>query len=164
MIDHKNCGDAKDRAVDSSQFQQALVSHAVKISKLYTGENATAYRTAAETLRVAYWDWAADATLPEAVTTQNVKVNSPGGPLTMSNPFRRYYFKNYPFTIKYMDAGVLSSQHHTTRCPNAKQVDNVAAVNRGLSGYGSLKDQVVRGCSIGFIGCLFFSPNTSEDI
>lgn len=116
----------------------------MNISKLYTGDDATTYTTAAESLRAAYWDWAADATLPEVVTEQNVKVNSPDGPLTMSNPFHRYYFQNYPFTIEYMNAGVLSSQYHTTRCPDAGLTDNVTAVDQGLSAYGSLKDQVVR--------------------
>lgn len=62
----------------------------------------------------------------------------------MSNPFHTYHFQRFPFTIQYMNAGVLSRQRHTTRCPNAKLVDNVAVVNQGLSSYGSLKDRVVR--------------------
>lgn len=62
----------------------------------------------------------------------------------MSNPLHTYYFQRFPFTIQYMNAGVLSSQRHTTRCPNAKLMDNVAVVNEGLSSYGSLKDRVVR--------------------
>lgn len=133
----------------------------MNISKLYTGDNATEYRTAADSLRAAYWDWAADATLPEAVTVQNVKVNSPGGPMIMSNPFHRYYFQNFPFTIKYMDAGVLSAQHHTTRCPNGNLVDDLAAVDQGLSAYGSLMDQVVRNTHSGPFH-LFFRPITSS--
>lgn len=143
-MDVQNSMESNCQFADLFEFQQTLVSHAVSIAKLYTGDDATIYSAAAQSLRAAYWDWAADATLPEVVTVQNVKVNGPDGPITMTNPFHRYYFQNYPFTIDYMNAGVLSSQYHTTRCPNAEFLDDVATVDRGLSEYGSLMDQVVR--------------------
>lgn len=107
------------------------------------GATASAYLTAAETLRVAYWDWASDATLPEVVTLDTLAITSPTGPLTIKNPFRNYYFQNYPFSIQYMNAGVLSTMDHTVRCPDADGNDNVAAVNAGLQTSG-FKNQVVR--------------------
>lgn len=116
----------------------------MSIAKLYTGNDSTIYKEAAQSLRAAYWDWAVDATLPEVVTVQNVKINGPQGQMTMTNPLHHYYFQNFPFTIEYMNAGVLSTQYHTTRCPNAELVDDVATVDQGLSEYGSLMDQVVR--------------------
>lgn len=83
-------------------------------------------------MRAAYWDWATNATLPEVVTLNTLTVNSPTGSISIRNPFHRYHFQNFPFTIRYMDSGVLSTMNHTTRCPNAAGIDDVAAVNAGL--------------------------------
>lgn len=126
--------------------QQTLVSHALNISARYTGEDEHAYRTAAETLRVAYWDWASDATLPDVVTLDTLTVNSPTGTMTIKNPFQTYHFQNFPFSIQYMDAGILSTTNHTSRCPDAAGVDDVAAVNAGLEA-SAFKSQVVRDSS-----------------
>lgn len=122
-------------------YEQTLVSHALSISARYTGEDELAYRNAAETLRVAYWDWASDATLPDVVTLDTLAVNSPTGPITIENPFQKYYFQNFPFAIQYMDAGILSTTNHTSRCPDAAGVDDVAAVNAGLES-SAFKSQV----------------------
>ncbi|KAK7747359.1 hypothetical protein SLS53_001613 [Cytospora paraplurivora] len=123
----------------------SVKSLAVQISRAcvhiiqYIGEDAPAYRTAAAELRVAYWDWASNATLPEVVTLDTLAVNSPTGPKIIKNPFHSYQFQNFPFPIKYMDAGILSTTNHTTRCPGADGSDVVAAVNAGLvtSGFKS---------------------------
>lgn len=152
------------RSADSFLIQQTLVSHAVSIAKLYKGHNATTYQKAADSLRAAYWDWAVNSTLPEVVTVQYVKVNGPGGPLTMTNPFHRYYFQNYPFFINYMDSGVLSLQQHTTRCPNANLVDNVATVDQGLTAYGSLMDQVVRDIAPRVSVCPLIRKGSQKDM
>lgn len=92
---------------------------------------------------MAYWDWAQNATLPDAVTVETVSVNGPAGVLMMRNPFHRYYFQNLPFSDPYMNSGPLSSQNYTTRCPTANLVDNATAVNEGLATSGNLRDQVV---------------------
>lgn len=119
------------------------MSHALNISLRYTGDNASIYRTAAESLRVAYWDWGTSPRLPEAVTLEVVTVNGPTGLITIRNPLHHYEFQNFPFTIEYMDAGVLSTQNHTSRCPTANMVDNVTLVNERLSESGDLRQQVV---------------------
>ncbi|ROW08234.1 hypothetical protein VMCG_03309 [Cytospora schulzeri] len=122
-------------------YEQTLVSHALNISARYMGDDEPIYRTAAETLRVAYWDWASNATLPAVVNLNTLTINSPTGPTTIRNPFHHYSFQNFPFTIQYMDAGILSTTNHTTRCPNAAGVDDVAAVNAGLE-TSAFKSQV----------------------
>jgi tyrosinase len=120
------------------------VSHAINISQRYTGENASTYRAAAETLRVAYWDWAADPTLPEVMTHERIQANGPKGPVTIQNPLHTYWFQNYPFTHRYMTVGVLSEQSRTTRCPTADMNDDVDMVYAGLAS-SEFKDQVVSG-------------------
>lgn len=109
---------------------------------LYSDDDAPAYRTTAETLRIAYWDWAQTPALPEVVTLETVTVNGPQGSLTVRNPFHSYYFHTYPFNSPYMRHGQLSTQSHTTRCPSADMSENSTAVNVGLAA-ASLKAQVV---------------------
>ncbi|KAG8157503.1 hypothetical protein KVR01_012545 [Diaporthe batatas] len=113
-------------------YEQTLVSHAIQISQRYKGDNASAYLAAAESLRVAYWDWATDASIPDIITHERISVNTPTGPKTVQNPFNSYWFQNYPFTFRYMTAGVLSEQSRTTRCPTQSMNDDYAMVNIGL--------------------------------
>ncbi|KAI0133618.1 tyrosinase precursor [Xylariales sp. AK1849] len=51
---------------------------------------------AAQALRVPYWDWAADATLPPATTQPRVTIKSPGGQLNIPNPLYNYRWQHYP--------------------------------------------------------------------
>ncbi|KAK2597581.1 hypothetical protein N8I77_012359 [Diaporthe amygdali] len=120
---------------------QTLVTHAIQIAQQYASDKAPTYRDAAEKLRVAYWDWAADPSLPEVITLENIGVNGPNGPVTIRNPLHSYYFQNYPFTLQYMNGGPLSKQNHSTRCPTKDLVDDVAKVNAGLASSG-FKGQV----------------------
>lgn len=109
----------------------------------YSDADAPAYRTTAETLRVAYWDWAQTPVLPEALTLETVTVKSPNGSITMRNPLHSYHFHTFPFSSAYMRHGVFSAQNHTTRCPTANTAENATAVNSGLA-TANLKAQVVR--------------------
>ncbi|KAG6363808.1 hypothetical protein INS49_008911 [Diaporthe citri] len=115
-----------------SLYEQTLVTHAIQISQRYAGDKAPAYRAAAGSLRVAYWDWAANASLPEIITHERIEVNGPSGPVTVKNPLHSYWFQSYPFSIQYMNAGVLSKQSRTTRCPTEDINDDVAKVNAAL--------------------------------
>lgn len=108
----------------------------------YNDDDAPKYRMAAESLRVAYWDWAHTPILPKVVTLETVTVNGPAGTMTIRNPLHKYYFQNFPFTDPYMTSGILAMQNHTTRCPTADLVDNVTEVNNGLAA-SNLKEQVV---------------------
>ncbi|KAK7713881.1 hypothetical protein SLS63_011894 [Diaporthe eres] len=108
------------------------------------GDKAPAYRAAAESLRVAYWDWAANSSLPEIITHERISVNGPSGPVTVKNPLHSYWFQSYPFTIQYMNAGVLSEQSRSTRCPTRDINDDVAKVNAGLAS-SEFKAQVICG-------------------
>ncbi|KKY34944.1 putative tyrosinase 2 [Diaporthe ampelina] len=125
-----------------SLYEQTLVSHAIQISQRYTGDKAPEYRAAAESLRVAYWDWAANSSLPDIITHERINVNGPSGPVTVKNPLHSYWFQNYPFTIQYMNGGPLSKQSRSTRCPNKDIVDDVAQVNAGLAS-SAFKAQVM---------------------
>ncbi|KAL1871633.1 hypothetical protein Daus18300_004633 [Diaporthe australafricana] len=100
------------------------------------GDKGPTYRAAADSLRVAYWDWAVDSSIPVVMTLENLEVNGPSGPLTIRNPFHSYHFQNYPFTIQYMNGGTLSKQNRSTRCPTQDLIDDVARVNAGLASSG----------------------------
>ncbi|KAK1759632.1 Di-copper centre-containing protein [Echria macrotheca] len=95
-------------------FEQALVSHAVRIASGYPSATAPAYKAAAQTLRQPYWDWAAEAKLPTAATLLNITVNGPGGPVTLRNPLYSYRFQRLGVLAAF--GGTLSQSPETVRC------------------------------------------------
>lgn len=81
-------------------FEQALVDNAIAVAEQYTGNDRERYMTAAQNLRVPFWDWAAlpqdgENPFPDMFTVESVFVNSPNGPMNISNPLTGYHFKEY---------------------------------------------------------------------
>ncbi|KAH8666673.1 hypothetical protein BX600DRAFT_436061 [Xylariales sp. PMI_506] len=60
-------------------FEQVVGSHAQRIASKYTGREASRYKAAAQTLRIPYWDWATDSTLPAAANQPMITVRGPRG-------------------------------------------------------------------------------------
>jgi tyrosinase len=80
-------------------FEQALVSNAMTVAKQYTGEDYDRYMAAAEALRIPFWDWAelpaeGENPFPQMFTDEQVFVNSPNGPMNITNPLGGYQFKS----------------------------------------------------------------------
>jgi tyrosinase len=50
------------------------------------------YTSAASTLRIPYWDWAAHPSLPDATSHPTVRINTPNGIATVTNPLYAYTF------------------------------------------------------------------------
>ncbi|KAK3401603.1 hypothetical protein B0T20DRAFT_118549 [Sordaria brevicollis] len=68
-------------------FEQTLVSHAINIASRYPASFQSAYIDAARTLRVPFWDWASDSSLPYAVMNETIKVgNTPDSSLSALSP------------------------------------------------------------------------------
>ncbi|CAJ2505321.1 Uu.00g127150.m01.CDS01 [Anthostomella pinea] len=75
---------------------QALGLEVQRIASEYTDDAAPAYLAAAQILRLPYWDWATDPTLPSSSTLENITVNGPKGPLELHNPLYNYRWQTYP--------------------------------------------------------------------
>lgn len=80
-------------------FEQALVDNAIAVAKQYTGDDYDRYMEAAQNLRIPFWDWAAlpadgENPFPQMFTDESVYVNSPNGPMNITNPLIGYSFKS----------------------------------------------------------------------
>ncbi|KAH7635211.1 hypothetical protein B0T09DRAFT_253998 [Sordaria sp. MPI-SDFR-AT-0083] len=68
-------------------FEQTLVTHALSIASRYPPSFQAAYTDAARTLRLPFWDWASDPSLPIAVMNDTIKVsNTPNSSLSSLSP------------------------------------------------------------------------------
>jgi tyrosinase len=99
------------------------------------GEVRNAYRAAASTLRIPYWDWAVAApfgqnTLPDSVAQPTITVITPNGSQIIDNPL-------YAYTFNPMDSGLYWQQFlqwpQTLRRPNSTDADAVTQVDQLLS-------------------------------
>jgi tyrosinase len=73
-------------------FQQLLHESAQRISEQYTSEKET-WKTAADTLRQPYWDWAHNSVPPaEVISMDKVTITTPKGRVSVDNPLRHYKF------------------------------------------------------------------------
>lgn len=77
-------------------FEQQLVKIAKNIANQYPAAQRQAMVTAANALRLPYWDWAARPasgnTLPAQMTNPQVTVNGPTGSKTIKNPLHHHTF------------------------------------------------------------------------
>ncbi len=113
-------------------MQQVLVSHAAKIATGYAPDIRTQYLTAVQTLRLPYWDWASDPTLPPAVYAANITVRAPGGMVNVPNPLASYHFQRPE--IKAGFGGFLATFPQTIRClGEGGMLSNVTASNERMT-------------------------------
>lgn len=81
-------------------FEQALVDNAIVVAEQYTGDDRDRYMQAAQNLRIPFWDWASlpedgENPFPQMFTDESVFVNSPNGPMNITNPLLGYKFKEF---------------------------------------------------------------------
>jgi tyrosinase len=100
---------------------------AQSIADKYPTEVAADYRSAAQTLRQPYWDWAVEHILPIAAILPNLTIQGPDGPNTIRNPLYSYRFQKQPAGSGF--GGVLSTYPETVRCPVKGSLDNNAALS-----------------------------------
>ncbi|KAI8950282.1 Di-copper centre-containing protein [Xylaria longipes] len=77
-------------------YEQTLGDEAQRLALEYTDNDASAYREASQKLRLPYWDWASDPTLPPSTTQENITVNGPEGEINLHNPLYSYRWQTYP--------------------------------------------------------------------
>ena len=110
-----------------TSHQRVIFSHAQRIASQYVGSDRDEYRLAAQTLRLPYWDWANNATLPRAVTAPSLAINLPNvGTTNIRNPFYAYSFRNFPFGRYPGMTGDMGGYSESKRC---------ADVNSGVSNF-----------------------------
>jgi tyrosinase len=81
-----------------SLFEQALINNAITVAEQFTGNDRQRYTLAAQRLRIPYWDWAqfpadSEHSFPPLFTYEEVFVNSPNGPMNITNPLKGYSFR-----------------------------------------------------------------------
>lgn len=132
-------------------FEQQLVATAVSIANAWptSGNSITRaqMQTAASTLRLPYWDWAAipangGPDLPPSMTSAQVTINGPNGQQTINNPLFRHDFTdssglvyspfiNWKRTLRYPSSTAATATSNNNNAINA--FNNIRA---------SLQDQV----------------------
>jgi tyrosinase len=86
-------------------FEQQLIKVAKTIANQYPTSTRATMVTAANQLRLPYWDWAAHPpngsnNLPSSMTNTEVTVNGPTGSVTFTNPLHHHTFTNpAPLTL-----------------------------------------------------------------
>ncbi|KAI1379815.1 common central domain of tyrosinase-domain-containing protein [Hypoxylon crocopeplum] len=127
-------------------FEQVISECAVKLAYEYDEDVRVAYQDAANVLRIPYWDWAAKPWLPDIVAMPFRIVQTPRGPVNMSNPLYRYTFPDG--TIEGLRAAasihkedpIIWTTGATMRCPqladhNQTVSDQLRALNTTLKTY-----------------------------
>ena len=103
------------------------------------------YQTAADNLRLPYWDWAEIQALPDVVTTPNISITTPSGSTTVKNPLYEYRFLNFPLneTLFPSDKDAkLSTYPVTVRVPDNDGVSDNDAVDSTLASQPLRKNTV----------------------
>ncbi|TGJ86262.1 hypothetical protein E0Z10_g2493 [Xylaria hypoxylon] len=77
-------------------YEQVLGEEVQRLALEYTNDDASAYREASQKLRLPYWDWASDPTLPSSSIQENITVNGPNGEIVLHNPLYNYRWQTYP--------------------------------------------------------------------
>lgn len=118
------------------------MDHARRIAAAYPAASRRKYVEAAESLRLAYWDWADDSNVPPATTAPTVvisrAVNGTLRQTAVRNPLFSY---EYPQSALRSDFGRFDGKNHTKRCVEEGQSYPLTA-NGIMAGY-NLKEKVV---------------------
>ena len=78
--------------------QQIIYNNAQQIAATYPSATVAQYQAAATTLRIPYWDWARNATMPDVTNQPKITVNTPTGSQLIDNPLYTYTFHPRPST------------------------------------------------------------------
>ena len=79
-------------------WQQIIYNNAQQIAATYPSDTVAQYQAAATTLRIPYWDWARNATMPDVTNQPKITINTPTGAQLIDNPLYTYTFHPRPST------------------------------------------------------------------
>ena len=79
-----------------TSLKQIIWSGALQIANTYPTSLRSRYQAAAQNLRIPYWDWASNSSMPDLVNQPMISVNTPSGILNINNPLLMYSFHPQP--------------------------------------------------------------------
>ena len=82
-------------------FEQSLQNNAISVANQFSGNDRARYLSAAQNLRLPYWDWAlsppeGENPFPQMFSDATVSVNTPSGQQTIENPLLQFDFGDAP--------------------------------------------------------------------
>ncbi|KAJ6261611.1 Tyrosinase [Drechslerella dactyloides] len=125
-------------------YEQLIWQHASNIVNEFPADRRGPYAAVLPTLRIPYWDWASDATLPPQVGEwPQIQVDTPRGRQTINNPLYSYQFTD----LREIPDQPFNTIPYTVRFPQRLQdgryVTQPAAVNNALTQIsGNLRNRV----------------------
>ncbi|EWC44962.1 hypothetical protein DRE_01021 [Drechslerella stenobrocha 248] len=76
-------------------YEQLIWEHARDIANEFPEPKKSAFKAVLPTLRIPFWDWAVNSTIPREVgDMENIEVDSPKGRTTIPNPLYSYKFSS----------------------------------------------------------------------
>ncbi|KAL9119272.1 MAG: hypothetical protein Q9187_004178 [Circinaria calcarea] len=120
---------------------QIVWSYAQEIAKRYPSSIRDKYQAAAEKLRVPYWDSTTSAMMPDLVNNPWIRVTTPKGLRTITNPLYNYTFSPQPSASEFPSGDELSSYHATVRSPSSSSQSQPELSNKALqmNGQGQVR-------------------------
>lgn len=113
-------------------YEQIVQELAREIAGQYPVQMRMRYQNAVATLRVPYWDWASDPSLPGILSQQTLYVNTPTGNKRITNPLATYVFHPIPGPTDFPSDFHLSSAARTQRTPDDNGNDQLAEINKAM--------------------------------
>ncbi|KAL9630868.1 MAG: hypothetical protein Q9164_006201 [Protoblastenia rupestris] len=123
-------------------FEQIIVNNAQQIAATYPNASRSRYEAAAQSLRIPYWDWALNATMPSLVNQLKISIEAPEGLTEIDNPLFTYTFHPQPSQSEFPSTdGRISKYQSTVRYPDRNGQSQPELANRQLqSNQQALRD------------------------
>ena len=111
-------------------LQQIIYNNAQQIAATYPSATVAQYQAAATTLRIPYWDWARNATMPDVTNQPKITINTPSGAQLIDNPLYTYTFHPRPSTSDFPTSESVSGlERHvlskTCDTPGCAKIDSL---------------------------------------
>jgi len=128
-------------------YEQQLLARVKAVAKSYTGSQQNVMIQAASTMRLPYWDWAAQppsgsSVLPNSLTDSAVTVNGPSGTVSIPNPLAQFNYQD----ASGMYYSPFTDYKTTVRYPTTGNSQATSQQNQAISAFTnaqpSLQDQV----------------------
>lgn len=120
-------------------FEQELVAVAQQIASTYPDSTRAAMQAAASTLRMPYWDWAADPgsgpVLPDTVSQPQITINGTQGQEAIKNPLYSYAFSSTSALVY----SPFVTWPETLRYPNTNAVSATSQENQAVSAFANFQ-------------------------
>ncbi|KAH8589738.1 hypothetical protein B0O99DRAFT_692298 [Bisporella sp. PMI_857] len=129
-------------------IEAIMAGHAQTIAKTYPVASRPLYQTAADNLRIPYWDWAAfPQRFPDVMTWPTVRINTPTGLVNVTNPLFQYKFLSNPEPEEWFPStggdSFVGSLPTTVRYPDANNKSQSQFINMNFADDGIYLTQAV---------------------